>query len=135
MKFNRRSNEISPGFHVNRSNKVSVRTNESLPSFTSPSFSLLGGRLKRRLRNLLVVTVVGLGTFYGYRAYRRSKWYHEMSDSDRAIGTKPRIVVLGTGNLNRHTLAECIAPSRLGRGAAAEASGQRQIRSRVRVAA
>ena len=135
MKFNRRSNEISPGFHVNRCNQVSVRSKETSPSFTLILVALLGGRLKRRLRNLLVVTVVGLGTFYGYRAYRRSKWYHEMSDSDRAIGTKPRIVVLGTGNISRHTFAERIAPSRLGRGAAVEAFGQRQVRGRLRFAA
>ncbi|CAF1330259.1 unnamed protein product [Adineta steineri] len=56
-----------------------------------------GGRLKRRLKNLLIVTVVGVGTFYSYRGYRRYKWYSEMSDSDKTIGTKPRIVVLGTG--------------------------------------
>jgi hypothetical protein len=49
------------------------------------------------LRNLLIITVVGLGTFYAYRGYRRYQWFHQMSDSDTTIGTKPRIVVLGTG--------------------------------------
>jgi len=56
-----------------------------------------GGRLKRRLKNLLIVTVVGLGTFYSYRGYRRYTWYKNMTDSDDSIGTKPRVVVLGTG--------------------------------------
>jgi hypothetical protein len=50
------------------------------------------------LKNFLIVTVVGLGTFYGYRAYHRYHWFSEMSDSDETIGTKPRIVVLGTGD-------------------------------------
>ena len=58
---------------------------------------LLGGRLKRRLKNFLIVTVVGLGTYYSYRGYSRYRWYHEMVDSDNSIGVKPRIVVLGTG--------------------------------------
>ncbi len=49
------------------------------------------------MRNFLVITVVGLGTFYGYRGYSRYRWFNEMSDSDKTIGTKPRIVVLGTG--------------------------------------
>lgn len=57
----------------------------------------IGGRLKRRLKNLLIITVVGLGTFYAYRGYRNYRWYSDMSDSDKTIGTKPRIVVLGTG--------------------------------------
>jgi hypothetical protein len=60
-------------------------------------FIQLGGRLKRRLKNFLIVTVIGLGTFYAYRGYRSYRWFHEMSDSDRAIGAKPRVVVLGTG--------------------------------------
>ena len=57
----------------------------------------LGSKLKRRLRNLLIVTVVGLGSYYSYRGYRRYKWAKNLSDSDNSIGTKPRIVVLGTG--------------------------------------
>lgn len=56
-----------------------------------------GGRLKRRLKNFLIVTVVGLGTFYGYRGVTHYQWFKEMSDSDKTIGTKPRIIVLGTG--------------------------------------
>jgi hypothetical protein len=39
-----------------------------------------------------------LGTYYIYRGYRRYRWFNEMSDSDKTVGTKPRIIVLGTGN-------------------------------------
>ena len=69
------------------------------PSSIAPlkGIFLLGGRLKRRLKNVFLVTVVGLGTFYAYRGFRRYKWFNEMSDSDKTIGSKPRIVVLGTG--------------------------------------
>ena len=79
---------------------------------TSPLISI-GGRLKRRLRNLLIVSVVGLGTFYGYRGYRRYKWFNEVSDSDQAVGTRPRVVVLGTGKEEEHRdrssiTAECL---------------------------
>ncbi|CAF3165364.1 unnamed protein product [Rotaria socialis] len=56
-----------------------------------------GTKLKRRLRNLLIVTVVGCGTYYGYRANRNYKWFKDMTDSDNSIGTKPRVVILGTG--------------------------------------
>jgi hypothetical protein len=49
------------------------------------------------LKNFLIITVVGFGTFYGYRSYSRHRWFNEMSESDKIIGTKPRIVVLGTG--------------------------------------
>jgi hypothetical protein len=45
----------------------------------------------------LVVTVVGFGSYYTYRSYRKYKWFKNMTDSDNSIGTKPRIVVLGTG--------------------------------------
>ncbi|CAF0888279.1 unnamed protein product [Adineta ricciae] len=62
-----------------------------------PGKETFGGRLKRRLKNVFIVTVVGFGTFYAYRAYQRYKWFHEMSDSDKTLGTKQRIVVLGTG--------------------------------------
>lgn len=58
----------------------------------------LGARLKRRLRNLLIVTFVGFGSYYAYRSYRNYVWFRNMSDSDQTIGTKPRVVVLGTGN-------------------------------------
>ena len=57
----------------------------------------LGTRLKRRLKNLLLITAVGLGTFYGYRGYQRRQWFHNMSDSDASSGKKPRVIVLGTG--------------------------------------
>lgn len=57
----------------------------------------VGGRWKRRLKNFFVITVVGLGTFYAYRGYQNYRWFTDMSDSDKTIGTKPRIVVLGTG--------------------------------------
>ncbi len=72
---------------------------EQSPSYENIflSFIQLGGRLKRRLKNVLIVTVVGLGTFYGYRWYKNYQWFNEMTDSDRTIGTKPRVVVLGTG--------------------------------------
>ncbi|CAF4395793.1 unnamed protein product, partial [Adineta steineri] len=48
-------------------------------------------------KNLLIITVVGVGSFYSYRAYRSYKWSKEVSESDSITGTKPRIVVLGTG--------------------------------------
>ena len=57
----------------------------------------LVGQLKRPWRNLLVVTLIGTGTFYGYRVYRQNQWYNEMANSDQTLGTKHRIVVLGTG--------------------------------------
>jgi len=53
--------------------------------------------LKRRLKNIFIVSVLGIGGFYGYRAYQNHVWYADMSDSDKTIGTKPRLVVLGTG--------------------------------------
>ncbi|CAF1985082.1 unnamed protein product [Rotaria magnacalcarata] len=56
-----------------------------------------GTKLKRRLRNLLIVTIVGCGTYYGYRTHRDYKWFKDMTDSDNSIGTKPRVVILGTG--------------------------------------
>ncbi|UJR09090.1 hypothetical protein I4U23_013337 [Adineta vaga] len=56
-----------------------------------------GAKLKRRLRNFLIVTVVGAGSYYGYRSYKNHRWSKEMLESDQTIGTKPRIVVLGTG--------------------------------------
>ncbi|CAF1105552.1 unnamed protein product [Adineta ricciae] len=56
-----------------------------------------GARLKRRLRNLLIVTIVGGGSYYGYRSYQNYRWYQEITESDEVIGSKPRIVVLGTG--------------------------------------
>ncbi|CAF3357422.1 unnamed protein product [Rotaria socialis] len=56
-----------------------------------------GGRLKRRLKNFLIITVVGFGTYYGVSSYRRYRWFNEISDSDKTMGTKPRVVVLGTG--------------------------------------
>jgi hypothetical protein len=52
----------------------------------------------------LIVTVVGFGTFYGYRAYRRFRWFRDMTDSDNTIGSKPRIVVLGTG---KQSVVDC----------------------------
>jgi hypothetical protein len=58
---------------------------------------ILATKLKRRLRNLLIVTVVGFGTYYSYRSYRKYTWFKNMNDSDNSIGTKPRVVVLGTG--------------------------------------
>jgi hypothetical protein len=67
-------------------------------SFTRQSIKRrFAGPLKRRWRNLLVVTLIGTGTVYGYRAYRHNQWYNEMVDSDQTLGTKHRIVVLGTG--------------------------------------
>jgi hypothetical protein len=57
----------------------------------------VGRRLKRRLKNFVVVSVVGLGMFYAYRGYCRYNWFNDMSDSDTTLGTKPRVVVLGTG--------------------------------------
>ncbi|CAF1240962.1 unnamed protein product [Rotaria sp. Silwood1] len=56
-----------------------------------------GTKLKRRLKNLLIVTIVGSGIYYGYRNYRDYKWFQDMNDSDNSSGTKPRIVILGTG--------------------------------------
>ncbi|CAF1171120.1 unnamed protein product [Adineta steineri] len=62
-----------------------------------PTQQTFGAKLKRRLKNLLIITVVGVGSFYSYRAYRSYKWSKEVSESDSTTGTKPRIVVLGTG--------------------------------------
>ena len=61
------------------------------------SISHLGIRLKKRLKNFLLITAIGLGTFYGYRGYQRRQWFNKMSDSDVTSGKKPRVVVLGTG--------------------------------------
>ncbi|CAF1323619.1 unnamed protein product [Rotaria sordida] len=56
-----------------------------------------GTKLKRRLRNLLIVSVIGFGSYYGYRNYKNYKWHKELNESNESTGTKPRIVVLGTG--------------------------------------
>ena len=70
----------------------------NLASFTRQSIQRrFAGQLKRRWRKLLIVTLIGTGTFYGYRAYRHNQWYNEMDHSDQTLGTKHRIVVLGTG--------------------------------------
>lgn len=65
-----------------------------LSSFNRQTF---GGKLKRRLKNVLIVSILGIGGYYGYRSYQNYTWYKNMSDSDKTIGTKPRLVVLGTG--------------------------------------
>ena len=57
----------------------------------------LGGRLKRRLRNALIVIVVGVGAYKIYHQYHHYRWFSEMSNATETIGTKPRLVVLGTG--------------------------------------
>jgi hypothetical protein len=54
--------------------------------------------LKRRVRNGILITVIGFGTFYAYRGYRRHQWFHAITESEQMSGKKPRIVVLGTGN-------------------------------------
>ncbi|CAF1357024.1 unnamed protein product [Rotaria sp. Silwood1] len=56
-----------------------------------------GRKLRRRLRIFWTTTVVGFGAFCGYRGYRNYQWFNEMTDSDETIGTKPRVIVLGTG--------------------------------------
>lgn len=61
-------------------------------------FLNLGKKLRRRLRNLLIVSVIAGVSIYTYRGYRRYAWFRDMNESDSSIGTKPRIVVLGTGN-------------------------------------
>jgi hypothetical protein len=61
------------------------------------NFFKLGEKLKRRLKYFLIITAVGYGTLIVYLGYRRYKWYHDMRVSDETIGTKPRVVVLGTG--------------------------------------
>ncbi len=61
---------------------------------------LIGGRLKRRLRNIILISVIGFGTISIYGKYRRYRWFHEMDECDKTIGTKPRIIVLGTGKKN-----------------------------------
>ncbi|CAF3924855.1 unnamed protein product [Rotaria magnacalcarata] len=54
--------------------------NRNLAWFSGQSTKkTFGERLKRRLKNFLIVTVIGFGTYYG------------------TLGTKPRVVVLGTG--------------------------------------
>ncbi len=45
----------------------------------------------------MLISVIGFGTIYVYGNYRRYRWFHEMNDCDKTIGTKPRIIVLGTG--------------------------------------
>ncbi|CAF3144724.1 unnamed protein product [Rotaria sp. Silwood2] len=56
-----------------------------------------GIKLKRRLKNLLIITFVGTGIYYGYRNYRDYKWFKDMNDLDNSSGIKQRIVILGTG--------------------------------------
>jgi hypothetical protein len=60
-------------------------------------YFLTGGKLKRRLRNILLISIVGFGTYHIYHRYQQYQWFNEMTDSDKTIGTKPRLVVLGTG--------------------------------------
>ncbi|CAF3476045.1 unnamed protein product [Rotaria sordida] len=79
-------------------NQIKPIINRNLAWFSGQSRKdTFGGKLKRRLKNFFVITVVGLGTYYGYRSYRRYRWFNDMSDSDKTSGTKPRVVVLGTG--------------------------------------
>lgn len=56
-------------------------------------------KFKRRLRNTLIISIVGFSALYGYRRYDRSRWLNEICDSERNSGTKPRIVVLGSGKI------------------------------------
>ncbi|CAF3880495.1 unnamed protein product [Rotaria sordida] len=79
-------------------NQIKPIINRNLAWFSGQSRKdTFGGKLKRRLKNFFVITVVGLGTYYGYRSYRRYRWFNDMSDFDKTSGTKPRVVVLGTG--------------------------------------
>ncbi len=60
-------------------------------------YFLTGGKLKRRLRNILLISVIGFGTYHIYHRYQQYQWFNEIIDSDKTIDTKPRLVVLGTG--------------------------------------
>jgi len=98
----RQLKEIKPMITRNLAwfNQQSIKQNFGKRKRSTNSYfllSILATKLKRRLRNLLIVTVVGFGTYYSYRSYRRYTWFKNMNDSDNSIGTKPRVVVLGTG--------------------------------------
>ena len=56
-----------------------------------------GQRWKRRLRNIVIIGVVGFGANDLYHRYRRHQWFNEMEDANKTIGTRPRLIVLGTG--------------------------------------
>lgn len=68
-------------------------------------------RLKKGLRNILIFTVVGFGTYYGYKTYREHRWQKQMEESEQLMGMKPRVVVLGTG-LIPYLMKEKLASNR-----------------------
>lgn len=80
-----------------RRNLTAIQLLPEIKSSIRRPVASLTRQSKRPWRNLLVVTLIGTGTFYGYRAYLDNQWYNDMADSDQTLGTKHRIVVLGTG--------------------------------------
>lgn len=58
------------------------------------------------MRNVIIICAVGFGANYIYDRYRRYQWLSEMEDASKAIGTKPRVVVLGTGRKYRNGLSD-----------------------------
>ncbi|CAF1125158.1 unnamed protein product [Adineta ricciae] len=55
------------------------------------------GRLKRNVRNIIIVGIIGVGTYHGYRKYHRYQWRNAVNDLNENLGRKPRLIVLGTG--------------------------------------
>ncbi len=49
------------------------------------------------MRNFLLISVIGYSTYHFYHRYHHHKWFNEMVDSNKTIGTKRRLIILGTG--------------------------------------
>ncbi|UJR34474.1 hypothetical protein I4U23_021881 [Adineta vaga] len=71
--------------------------NLTLFSGRSNNKTSFGKRLKRNLRNLILFNIIGIGTYYGYKKYHQYQLINLINNSNKNIGTKPRLIVLGTG--------------------------------------